>query len=188
MSVSVNVDLSEFNKSMQALSKKFANKGPLIKEALTFTAEWVLGEAQKVVPKDQGTLARSATVEQISNGVEFGFNTRYAAAQDLGFPSMRLRPKRKKWLYVPISDRGRRYHTYGRNPADEGLKYGTDYVLKKYVDIRNKPYGFDKGPNKYFSGTLEKNKTTIFEVLIKRLKERLDDNSANELQKYLDSK
>ena len=171
---STGLDFSEVEKNLAKLLSVFSDNSKEVNEALSFTAEWVLGLAQNVAPVDQGTLGASANTVSRNNSVEFGFNTRYAAVQDLGFPGDKIVPRKKKALYVPISDKGKRYHSYGGNPKSEGLTYGIDYVLLQRVNIQKKPYKSKKGPNKYFSETLNRNLDKIFEVCKDQLKIIMD--------------
>ena len=168
------LDTNDITKKLQKLVKAFKPDQPTMKKAMRFSAEWMLGMAQNKAPVDQGSLGASSSTQEVKDGVEFGFNTSYAAVQDLGFKGEKLRPRKAKALYVPISDKGRRYHTLGKNPATEGLMWGIDYVLAGEVQIRNKPYGSDRGPNKYFSETLERNKETIFKIIRDKLKAEMD--------------
>lgn len=168
------INYNDFLKKAKKFGKYMDADSALIDRVLNFTAEWVLGIAQKHAPVDQGTLQSSANSERVKNGVKFGFNTEYAAAQDLGFKGETIKPRRKQALYVPISDKGKRYHTLGANPSTEGLKWGVDYVLKQQVHVPNKSYGSAKGPNKYFSETLERNKEEALGVFRDQLRKELD--------------
>lgn len=124
-------------------------------------------------PVDSGELMRSAVVEQTSvNEITIGFNKEYAAFQDQGSKTgiATVRPKRKKWLFIPLTARAEKDHRPGGNPKEEGLIFGgfcntvgpagaakgppdADYVLAKKALIKIKPYGSDLGPNHYFSQT-----------------------------------
>lgn len=123
------------------------------------------------VPTDTGDLAGSSNkeVDKSKNQVTIGFNKVYAAFQDAGKKSSQtIKPKKKKLLFIPLTQKGRK-HVLGRNPRDEGLKSGVDYVMVKQVTIKTKPYGSPIGPNRYFSGTLQRNKDFVFEELARRM-------------------
>lgn len=168
------LDMRGFERGLRDLAKRFDPR------AITFELELVADELLRraidsPIPRDQGNLERSATVNRNVQRKEvvFGFNRVYAAFQDQPGRSgiVTVKPRRKKMLYIPISQRGR-MHRYGNNPNNEGLIWGVDYVLKKSVDIRIKPYGSALGPNHYFSETLKKNVNFMLDALAKRL-ERL---------------
>jgi hypothetical protein len=124
------------------------------------------------VPVDAGLLMNSATMEQTGPAeITIGFNKVYSAFQDQGSKTgvATVRPKRKKWLFIPLTAAAEKNHRPGGNPKEEGLIFGgffntvgpgpssgaptSDYVLAKKALIKINPYGSDLGPNHYFSQT-----------------------------------
>lgn len=165
------IDMSDFEKKLKELAKKFGGRALL--NELEFIADELLGRAiDSPIPSDTRQLELSATVQMNASKKEalFGFNKVYAAFQDQPGRSGQvvIKPRRKRVLYVPISQKGRK-HRLGNRPQDEGLNWGVDYVLKKEVRIRIKPYGSALGPNHYFSETLKRNINWALEALAKRL-------------------
>jgi hypothetical protein len=154
------IDASDFKRGIDSLKQKFSPED--VMSATRLVCEQILSEAvESPVPSDTGLLENSATVTRTSQTEwSFGFNSTYAAFQDqpnvTGTGTVTVVPNPasgKKFLYVPISSRGRKDHYYGNNPKDEGLVRGVDYVLKRFVQIQIKSYGSSLGPNHYFSGT-----------------------------------
>ena len=151
------------------------------------------------VPSDTRGLANSGDVlvDKGRKEVVIGFNKSYAAFQDAPGKTTPhiIKPRRKKYLYVPTSQRGRK-HRIGNNPKNEGLIFGgivrsvgggsrggsssgpqqkADYILAKEVIVPIKPYGSALGPNHYFSETMKRNVKFTLEALAKRLARRLGD-------------
>ena len=192
------VDTSEFERKLRRLANRFGSKEVL--NDLELIAQDLLKKAvDSPIPRDVGTLAASGLVvkDTSRNRITFGFNRIYAAFQDA--PNRRgqytLRPKFKRWLYVPISQAGRRHRT-GVNPESEGLIFGgfvrrvgggnrssnpaarggggaADYILAKEVVIPIRPYGSALGPNHYFSETIKRNRNKVLKDLGLRLSRRL---------------
>ena len=168
------VDTRAFDASMKKLAQRM---NPTFFDSWVRDLCWkIIGQAiRSPVPSDKGELSRSGSVQRVRPGVyQFGFNCEYASFQDYpGKPVgsiIEIRPVRKKWLYVPLTVRGRRQHVYGGNPETEGLVYGEDYTLKRFVRIRIKPYGHKFGPNKYFSQTVKLAGPTIKAAIAELLK------------------
>jgi hypothetical protein len=167
----INIDAKEFTKKLRSLQSIWGLKS-LTKEAAAVAQELITKTVEAPVPSDTGELAGSGAVEaNLSRGiVRFGFNKVYANFQDGDGRSIQvIRPKRKRALYVPITEKGRRRHRIGRNPLNEGLVFNQDYTLKKSVRVSIKPYGSPIGPNQYFTGTLSRNRDFFFEQLVIRM-------------------
>lgn len=145
------------------------------------------------IPSDTRQLANSGTtvVDKPKKTIIFGFNRVYAAFQDAPNQTKPqvIRPRRKTWLYVPVSRRGKT-HRLGNNPESEGLVFGgfvrrvvgggrrnrdndADYILAKEVVIPVKGYGSALGPNHYFSGTIARSADLMISSLARRLEARL---------------
>ena len=120
-----------------------------------------------------GELQDSGVVESDARRgeVKFGFNKIYAAFQDQPnrYGAVEIRPRVKKMLYIPLNRKGALTHAYGRNPREEGLVYGVDYVLRKKVRIPIKSYGSELGPNHYFSETISRRAQWFLNELAKAL-------------------
>ena len=162
------LDSKDFVEGFEILGKQLSPETSL--DDLEFVAHELIRRAiDSPIPSDTRMLANSAAVVKGRAGVTFGFNRRYAFFQD---SARRKRPwiivpRVKRILYIPITTKGRRLHRYGNNPADEGLEFGVDYVLRPRVTIKIKPYGSAIGPNHYFSGTIQKNKRFTFQAISK---------------------
>lgn len=168
------VDTRPLEKGIRKLQKVYSDEA--IVDELELVADELIRRAiDSPIPSDQRNLANSATVNRRVKQKEviFGFNRQYAAFQDApGRTSPYVvRPKRKKILYIPISQKGR-LHREGNNPRLEGLERGKDYVLARKVTIPIKPYGSAVGPNHYFSETLKKNTDFALRALALRLQKR----------------
>ncbi len=166
----INIDSKEFTKKLRSLQSIWGLKA-LTKEA-TAIAHELISKAVDKAPSDVGELKGSGAVESnLGKGiVRFGFNKVYANFQDGDGRSVQvIRPKRKKALYVPLTQKGRKGHRLGRNPKNEGLEFKVDYTLKKEVRVSTKPYSSTNGPNKYFTGTLSRNRDFFFEQLVIRM-------------------
>lgn len=156
MKIPAKVDTSDFNRGLDRLRKSFSVEE--VMSATRLVCEQILAESVDApVPVNNGMLKGSATCQQTGpTEYSFGFNQVYAEFQDqpdrTGEVVVRPGPS-KKFLYIPLTDRGEKDHYYGNNPKDEGLERGVDYVLAKEAHIKIKAYGSDKGPNHYFSGT-----------------------------------
>ncbi len=164
----ITIDNKKFKEDIKRLQKKWGTES-LTKEAASIAEQLIAITIESPVPTDTGELAGSAAVEtDLGAGkVRFGFNKVYANFQDGDGRSVQfIRPKRKKFLYVPITEKGRRRHRLGRNPKDEGLVFNLDYTLRKEVQVKTKPYGSPIGPNQYFTETLSRNGDFFFEQLI----------------------
>ncbi|KKQ09687.1 MAG: hypothetical protein US20_C0005G0007 [Candidatus Pacebacteria bacterium GW2011_GWF1_36_5] len=70
-----DVEINWFGEKVETEVLKAAIRG------LKKCGEAILGEAKKQAPVDIGTLERSGTVNEISEGVEISFNTPYALKQ-----------------------------------------------------------------------------------------------------------
>lgn len=166
----INIKTEEYTKRLRTLQSIWGLKA-LTKEAEVI-AEQLISKAIDVIPSDVGELAGSGAVESnLSTGiVRFGFNKVYANFQDGdGRSTQVIRKKRKRALYIPITEKGRRQHRLGRNPKNEGLEFLIDYTLKQSVRVSTKPYGSPIGPNQYFTGTLSRNREFFFEQLVIRM-------------------
>ena len=167
----INIDNKKFKEDLKRLQKTWGPES-LTKEAATIAEELIAITIEAPVPTDTGELAGSAAVEtDLGSGkVRFGFNKVYANFQDGdGRKIQVIRPKRKRSLYVPLTQKGRRRHRLGRNPKNEGLKFNEDYTLAKEVRTTTKPYGSPIGPNQYFTGTLTRNRDFFFEQFVIRM-------------------
>ncbi len=167
----INIKTEEFTKKLRSLQSIWGLKA-LTKEAAIIAQELITKTIEAPIPTDTGDLTGSGAVESDlgAGKVRFGFNKVYANFQDGDGRSVQvIRPKRKKVLYVPLTDKGRRRHRVGRNPRTEGLVFGEDYTLKKSVRVSIKPYGSPIGPNQYFTGTLSRNRDFFFEQLVIRM-------------------
>jgi len=167
----VTIDNKKFKEDLKRLQKKWGVES-LTKEAASIAEELIAMTIESPVPTDTGDLAGSAAVEtDLGAGkVRFGFNKVYANFQDGDGRSIQvIRPKRKKFLYVPITEKGRRRHRLGRDPKTEGLELKIDYTLRKEVQVKTKKYGSPIGPNQYFTGTLSRNRDFFFEQLVIRM-------------------
>lgn len=170
----VEIDTTGIEKGLTELMKRFGSKQ--VVNQMEVIADELLSRAEdSPIPSDTRQLALSATVhaDDRKKEVVFGFNKVYAAFQDQPGRTgvVVIKPRRKKFLYVPLNQRGRK-HRLGNKPSDEGLTWGVDYVLKKEVRIKIKGYGSALGPNHYFSETIKRNVNWALEALAKRL-ERL---------------
>lgn len=164
----INIDVKKFKDDLRRLQKKWGLES-LTKEAASIAEQLISKTIESPIPTDTGDLAGSGSVESnpTKGVVRFGFNKVYANFQDGdGRSEQVIRVKRKKALYVPITPQGRTRHRLGRNPATEGLRFNIDYTLKKEVRVKTKSYGFFKGPNRYFTGTLSRNRDFFFEQLV----------------------
>jgi hypothetical protein len=194
--MAATVDTKKLENGMKKLQKAF---GPdVVLREMGLIAEAILKKSiDSPIPSDTRFLANSATsvVEKNRKAVVFGFNRAYAAFQDAPGRSAPhvIKPRKKKWLYVPITQAGRR-HRLGANPKNEGLIFGgfvrrvkgtgggsggrdrADYILAKEVVIPIKSYGSAIGPNHYFSETVKRNVNWSLEALSKRIKARLKRN------------
>ncbi len=167
----INIKTEEFTKKLRELQSIWGLKA-LTKEAAIIAQELITKAVEAPVPTDTGELAGTGAVESnLGSGiVRFGFNKVYANFQDGdGRRVQVIRKKRKKALYVPLTEKGRRRHRLGRNPRTEGLKFNVDFTLKREVRVTTKPYGTPIGPNQYFTGTLSRNRDFFFEQLVIRM-------------------
>lgn len=190
--MTVSVDTKKLEAGLKKLTKTFSPE--VVLDEMELVAEALLKKAiDSPIPSDTRFLANSATsiVEKNRKAVVFGFNRVYAAFQDAPGRSSPyiIKPRKKKWLYVPLTQAGRR-HRLGANPQSEGLTFGgfvrrvkgtggggggggADYILAKEVVVPIKPYGSAIGPNHYFSETLKRNVNWSLEAISKRLEGRL---------------
>ncbi len=111
----ITFDLKDWRRLMKDTRQRWSKKN-ITKRVLVGVAHFLLNASVKApIPNLDGNLAASRQVEvQKSRGVvKFGFNTAYAAFQDAGKQTFQVvRPKRKRALYIPISERGRKMHQY----------------------------------------------------------------------------
>lgn len=166
----INIDTKAFTKDLRRFQSIWGIK-TLTKEAAAIAHE-LIAKTVENAPSDTGELRGSGDVESnLTKGiVRFGFNKVYANFQDGDGRSIQvIRKKRKKALYIPITQKGRRGHRLGRNPKNEGLVFNVDYTLKNEVQVSTKPYGSPIGPNQYFTGTLSRNRDFFFEQLVIRM-------------------
>lgn len=185
----VLIDITIFVRSMKALEQRFKPE-KAHEMARNLAQSYISDSINAPIPTDLGELAASGSVQDgdAQGEVVFGFNKEYASFQNLprsGEVAI-IRPKRKKKLYIPLTRRGRLKHQYGANPAEEGLVRGVDYVLKDEVTIKAKPYGSDVGPNRYFTGTLERrlknleeDVATLVEVKLAEVSKRFKGKKLN---------
>lgn len=169
-----SVNTLELEKGVKKLTKVFGSDA-VVKDLDLIAEELLRRSIDSPIPSDQRNLANSAAtfVDKRRKEVSFGFNRSYAAFQDAPGRTTPyiIRPKRKKILYIPLTQKGR-LHRRGNNPKDEGLVRGKDYFLAKKVTIKIKAYGSAKGPNHYFSQTLEENTDFALKALALRLERR----------------
>jgi hypothetical protein len=173
--LTVGSDGRELELFLKELEKEWSAQ-KLLKE-LERIGQILLSRAVEApVPTDRGKLAGS-TKSETNKGkkeVTIGFNKVYAAFQDGGKKAEQvIKPRKKKFLFLPISKKGRK-HVTGRNPRSEGLKQGVDYLLVKKVTVKTKAYGNPVGPNKYFSETLRQNKEFFFKEIARRMSLKAD--------------
>ena len=62
MSAYVELDLTDLNQGLRILVNKLRPNSTALRRSLLYTAEWILGMAQRAAPVDEGSLAASATV------------------------------------------------------------------------------------------------------------------------------
>lgn len=172
------VDTRSFEAGIKRLGKLFSKES--VVQELELVADELINLAKdSPIPMDtpEGGLASSDTVNVYRNKgeVEFGFNKPHAAFQDQPGRSgtVIVRPRVKKILFIPLTRKAKRTHQRGRNPNDEGLIRGKDYVLARIAKIPIKAYGSELGPNHYFSETLRRNKDWALETLATLLEEKL---------------
>jgi hypothetical protein len=169
------LDTSQFKKRLNSLLQSWSARE--VCGAAKMLADQMLKFAiDSPIPRGRyaagGGLAGSGTIDSDDKTwVKFGFNRVYAAFQDApGLAgSYVLIPKKKRMLYIPLSDLGRK-HVYGANPRLEGLVWGKDYVLTKRVTMAIKGYRSMKGPNHYFSETLRQRSAWFLHELGNTLK------------------
>lgn len=111
----IKVDLKDWRRLLRDIRFRWSKKN-IAKRALVGVAHFLLNAAVKApIPRDGGDLAASRTVQLLvsRSEVKFGFNSAYAAFQDAGRQSFQVvRPKRKRALYIPLTERGKRLHQY----------------------------------------------------------------------------
>lgn len=161
-------------------------------------ASGIMSIAANLAPVALGKLHQSYFIEDYADprihgaGIRFGFNRIYARLQDwpkaLGPGPVIVRPKRKRWIYVPLTKRART-KPYGAIPPPDWIFGGfvmrlgrsrprrnflskaasqgwqADYVLAKEVHIPVKSWGSSRGPNRYFSETFNHCKKAITDAL-----------------------
>lgn len=119
-------------------------------------------------------LQGSGTMQKIKNGFRVGYTAIYATVQDWPFRTniVRIRPRRAKILYIPLTKRaankpvgakptglvlGGIVRVAGPTPRSTGATgKRADYILAEEARIKVKPYGSERGPNKYFSETFKR--------------------------------
>ncbi len=110
----INIDTKKVTNELRRLQTRWGIKS-LTKEAEVIAEQLISKTIEAPVPRDTGDLAGSGTVESnLTEGkVRFGFNKVYANFQDGDGRSIQvIRRKRKKALYIPLTDKGRRKHRF----------------------------------------------------------------------------
>lgn len=138
-------------------------------DLLKFTALYILTEAQLRAPVNFGELRGSEFIQpesvSPSGGVyRFGFSKSYAWVMDKGFEKKVIRAKPGKALYIPITRRGARsgalsggLRALSGSRRSGGAVLDRDFVLRKSMKTPPlRPYGNPRGPNQYFSGTIQR--------------------------------
>lgn len=189
--MTIEASTKQLEKGLKELERQFRTED-ILDEMEVIGQELIKRSINAPIPSDTRLLANSGdtVIDRNRKSVTFGFNQVYAAFQDAPGRTKPyiIRPKRKKWIYVPVSQAGRR-HRLGANPRNEGLVFGgfidrtkgrgvnrggdADYILAKEVVVPVKRYGSEVGPNHYFSGTLSRNVDFALEALAARLTRRL---------------
>jgi len=109
----INVNTTGFTKKLRELQSIWGLES-LTKEAAA-VAEQLIAIAVDVTPTDVGELAGSGVVEATpkKGTVRFGFTKVYANFQDGDGRSFQtIKRKRKKALFIPLTEKGRRTHRY----------------------------------------------------------------------------
>lgn len=159
-------ELDAFIQKLKNMSVKNATADRMVK----FAAEKVLADMTDKVPVDFGDLRNSSyikkTLNQKSdrNAYIVGFNKNYAKQMDTGFEKNVIRPVKAKALYIPITRKGKRtgptkggVRRLQASRTGGGAVAGRDFVFVKSVKAPSvKTYGSRSGPNRYFTGTMER--------------------------------
>ena len=110
----INIDAKKFKDDLRRLQKKWGLRS-LTKEAAGIAEELITKAIDSPVPSDTGGLSGSGSVESNfdSGKVQFGFTKIYANFQDGDGRSVQvIKRKRKKALYIPLTEKGRRRHRF----------------------------------------------------------------------------
>lgn len=164
----------KFNlKGINKLVKNINNmniSGASADRILKFAAEDLINKAQLKAPVNFGDLQRSQFLKKSinakgdRNGYRIGFNKNYAKQMDTGFDTKIIKPKKAKALYIPITRRGARtgptsggIRRLSQSRGQGGPQVNRDFVFRKSMKApRVKTYGSQRGPNRFFSGTIER--------------------------------
>lgn len=91
-----------------------------VMRALTDAGEFLLAEANKTIPFDEGTMARSGQVTQGDGEVVVSYDTSYAVAQHEDVRLNHPNGRRAKWLQLTLNEQADAIRKYVAN--ETGLK------------------------------------------------------------------
>ena len=159
-------DVNELMRKINSLKIDKAKAAKIVQ----FAGEKVLADMTDKVPVDFGDLRNSSFLKkQLATKpekatVRIGFNKNYAKQMDTGFEKRIIRPVRAKALYIPITRKGKRtgptrggIRRLQATRTGGGAVAGRDFVFRKSVKAPSvKTYGSRNGPNRYFTGTMDR--------------------------------
>jgi hypothetical protein len=173
------IDSIAFARSLEKVKRQVRSATQV---AVREVALQALKQSDKRAPKGfTGDLKRSRFLRNnnstSTSGVEFGYRSRYANIMDRGFRKHIIRPIRAKALFIPRNARAQRMREAGALGPGSGLVIGRDFDLVARTRSAGPGRRFQrKGPNRYFSGTLEefrKRRASGFTGLIARSVNRI---------------
>lgn len=175
--VKLSLKSRDFTRGVKKLLEQFDSSH--VARAGEVATEAILAESQRKAPFRFGQLRNSANSERrrlTTPGafLRFGFTVKYAAVMDQGWKVRRIVPKRAKGLFIPLTRRAARMGPRKRTAAVTASQRtplrrrgpqarasrkkttGKDFIIVPSVKPPKARYGRKKGPNRYFSGTLQR--------------------------------
>lgn len=154
MTVQAIVDVSGLNGALRKLSK---NQQKNVLAAAQEVAKTIIGEAKKNAPKGFfGNLKKSGFVRKRNRNIRLGFDAPQARVMDIGFKKNVIKPLNPKGnLFIPLTARAARVGPRKRRPSAVRRR-SPDFIFRKSVKTPKARFRKKKGPNRYFSGTINK--------------------------------
>lgn len=165
-SISAKVTANQVLKNIREIQRR-SKEGASYTHAMEFTARQIMAEAKRRAPYRFGELRESDFIRPRqgfgrSLSVTMGFAAQHAAVMDQGWQVEVIRPVRARALFIPLSRRASRLSSAsgGRlgqllKTRGSALKRGVDFVFAQSVRPPKPVKGRRKGPNYYFSGTIQ---------------------------------
>ena len=152
--------IDEFIKSLAVLQDKLGLE-KVIETSIIPAWELLAKCIDAPIPSFTGELSRSAFVEKLDDGIRIGFDAPHASVMNFGGDIK---------LNVP---------GYGSQKRTKKGTFASGFEDKEVtVYLEPNPYGSAKGPNYYFSGTLETEMSTFFLDLVEQLENQIYQSAA----------